>query len=46
MDNTIEFISENRSLKFVFFEELKKQIRDSLRIMIDLRHIQQILYLD
>ncbi len=46
IDNTIQFIAHNRSLKFIFFEDLKKQIKDSLRIIISMSHIQQILFLD
>jgi hypothetical protein len=46
MDETIEFSNKNRASKFIFFDELKKRLRDSLRIFVELRHLEQILYLD
>ncbi len=46
MDETIEFSTKNRATKFIFFEELRKIIRDSLRVFLEMRHLEQLLYLD
>lgn len=46
MDETIEFSTKNRATKFIFFEDLRKNIRDSLRVFIEIKHLEQLLYLD
>lgn len=46
MDETIEFSSNNRSNKVLFFEDLKRIIRDSLKVFVDIKHLEQLLYLD
>lgn len=46
MDETIEFSNNNRSNKFVFFEDLKRTIRDSLKVFVEIKHLEQLLYLD
>ena len=46
MDETIDYSMKNRKMRCMFFQDLKKIIRDSLKVLIDFVHLEQLLYLD
>jgi hypothetical protein len=33
-------------MKWVFFQDIKRSMRDSLKVLIDFKHLEQLLYLD
>ena len=46
MDETIEFSIKNRNAKGLFFQDLKRNLKDSFKIFIDFKHLEQLSYLD
>lgn len=46
IDETLDYNIKNRNLRSMFFEDLKKNLRNSFKAFIEISHIEQLLFLD